>query len=181
VVGTALNLAARDGDLALFDSYRERFESTPIPSERARFLTALGNFRRSEAIEHALDYALTGPLRPQEILTIPNNMTENDELRERAWHWFRAGYKVIVRRVPPFYLPDLPRFAAGCDTSRAAEAQMFFGFPDPALSGTQEELAKVLEGNHDCSGLRGREQPAVARYLLNIRRITPGPSRATGS
>jgi alanyl aminopeptidase len=181
VVGTALNLAARDGDMALFDSYRERFETTSIPSERARFLTALGNFRRSESIERALDYALTGPLRPQEVLTIPSQMTENDELRERAWRWFRTGYKGIVRRVPPFYLPDLPQFASGCDTLRTGEAQAFFSFPDANLSGTQEDMAKVAEGNRDCTGLRGREQPAVARYLLNVRRITPGPARATGS
>jgi alanyl aminopeptidase len=180
VVGAALNLAARDGDMALFDSYRQRFETTTIPSERARFLLALGNFRASEPLEHALDYALTGPLRPQEILTIPGTMTENDELRERVWRWFRSGYKNISRRVPPFFLPELTRFAAGCDTLRIPEAQVFFNYPDTNLPGTQEEMAKVAEGNKDCAGLRERQQPAVARYLLNNRRVTPGP-RATGS
>ena len=179
VVGTALNLAARDGDMALFDAYRQRFETTTIPSERARFLVALGNFRSSEPMEHALDYALTGPLRPQEILTIPGSMTENDELRERVWRWLRSGYRNISQRVPPYYLPGLPRFAAGCDTLRIEEAQVFFSFRDNNLPGIPEEMAKVAEGNKDCSGLRARQQPAVARYLLNNRRVTPGP-RATG-
>ncbi len=180
VVGAALNLAARDGDTPLYEAYRLRLESTRIPSERARFLAALGHFRNGALLERALDYALTGPLRPQEIFTIPYNVSENDEMKERVWRWFRAGYKVIVGRIPPFYVPNLPNFARGCDTLRIEEAREFFSHPGTNFPGIQEELAKVIERSTDCAGLRERQTPAVARYLMQSAQTRGAPARAPG-
>ncbi len=180
VAGVALELAARDGDGALYDAYRERFETTRIPSERSRFLAALGHFRNAELMERALDYAITGPLRPQEIFTIPGNMNENDELQERRWRWLLAGYKPIAKRIPPFQLSRLPNFAACCDTLRIPEAQAFFNYRDTNFPGTREELDQVIERIGDCAALRRRESNAVARYLLQTPRDrsttrTPAP------
>ena len=180
VVGAALNLAARDGDTPLFEAYRLRLETTKIPSERARFLTALGHFRNGELLERALDYALTGPLRPQEILAIPSNVAENDELKDRVWRWFRAGYRNIAQRIPPFYLPNLPSFARTCGTQRIEEARVFFSYPETNFPGTREELDKVIEQNKDCAGMRERETPAVARYLTRTAQTRTAPTRTPG-
>jgi aminopeptidase N len=178
VAGAALNLAARNGDLRLYEAYRLRLESTKIPPERARFLIALGHFRNAGPMERALAYALSAQLRPQEILTIPYNVAENDELKMRVWQWFRANYRAIVRRIPPFYLSDLPGFARGCETRLSEEARLFFSSPQTDLPGTQEELAKVIERNTDCAGLRERQALTVATYL--IRSIqAPGASART--
>jgi alanyl aminopeptidase len=166
LVGTALELAARDGDMALFETYRMRFETTKVPSDRARFLAALGHFRNGELVEKALDYSLVGPLKPHEILTIAINVAENEELKERVWRWFRAGYRPIVAKIPPFYLPNLPQFADCCNTSRLLEAQVYFNQSEANFPGTQEEMAKVSDQVKDCAALREREGPAVARYLV---------------
>jgi len=129
VAGTALNMAARESDLALFEEYRARFETTKIPSERMRFLRALGNFRSGALVVRALDYTLSGPLRPQEIFTIPRELADDDELKERTWNWLKRNHWAIVRRIPPFYLSDLPYFAECCDELRAEDAQRFFRLP----------------------------------------------------
>jgi alanyl aminopeptidase len=170
VAGTALNLAARDGDLALFEEYRTRFETTQIPSERTRFLTALGNFRSGELVDKALDYALSGPLRPQEILTIPRNLADDEELKERSWRWLQRNHRTIVEKVPPFYLSSLPTFAMCCDERRIEEATSFFSSPETNLPGTHEELAKVTDSIRDCARLRRREGPAVARCMIQLAR-----------
>src|SRR5439155_12000729 len=41
------NLSAIEGDGALWDAYRTRYEAAKTPSERQRFLAALGYFRDS--------------------------------------------------------------------------------------------------------------------------------------
>ncbi|HKQ59193.1 MAG TPA: M1 family metallopeptidase [Candidatus Eisenbacteria bacterium] len=166
LVGTALELAARDGDTALFDTYRMRFETTKVPSDRARFLAALGHFRSGDLVERALDYALVGPLKPHEILTIAYNVRENEELKERVWRWLRTGYRPIVTKIPPFYLPNLPEFAECCQTARLEEAKAYFGQAETNFPGTQDELAKATDRIRDCVTLRDREGPAVARYLV---------------
>ena len=178
VAGAALKLAARDGDSLLFEDYRLRLESTQIPSERARFLVALGHFRNSALQERALDYAVTGPLRPQEILTIPYNVAETDELKLRVWRWFTSNHQVIVKRIPPFYLPDLPWLARCCDARRVQRSRVFFDNAAANFSGTQEELAKVIERTYECARLREHQGPAVGAYL---NRPTPRAAARTPS
>ena len=121
---------------------------------------------------------IVGPLRPQEILTIPRNVaSENEEMKLKVWRWFTAVHGEIVKRVPPFYLPDLPDFAKGCDPERIAEAKDFFGLPGANFPGTQEEMAKVVERSVDCARLRERQGPAVAAYLNRpVRRAAPARS-----
>ncbi len=180
IAGTALNLAARDGDLQLFEEFRTRFQTAKVPSERARFLTALGHFRNSGLMERALDYTLTGPLRPQEIFVIPRNLAENEELRDRVWRWFKRRHEAIVSRIPPFYLPNLPRFADCCYAARIEDARGFFGRPDTNYPGTQQQLAKVIDGIQDCAGLREREGLNVSRYLMQLAQATTVPGASPG-
>jgi alanyl aminopeptidase len=180
VAATALNMAARDGDLALFEEYRTRFETTTIPSERMRFLGALGNFRNGALVVRALDYALSGPLRPQEIFTIPRELADDEELKERIWNWLKHNHWVIVQRIPPFYLANLPHFAECCNDQRIADAQSFFSPRQRNPPGTQEELAKVRDSIHDCAGLREREGQVVVRLMTEMAQTRQAPGFAPG-
>src|SRR5262249_51756875 len=60
LAGVALRLAAMEGDQALFDEYRARFESARTPQERERYLGALGAFRDPKLAEEAIKYSLEG-------------------------------------------------------------------------------------------------------------------------
>jgi len=165
LAGTALSLTARHGDAALFEELKGRFESTRIPGERGRYLSALGSFRSPALIERALDYALQGPLRPQEIFTVPRNVAENEELKDRTWRWFTENYAAIVSRIPEFYVPSLPYTASGCSAKRLEAARTFFAAPEHSPPGTREEFARMADGVSDCVSLREREGRAVAQYL----------------
>jgi len=181
LAGTALNLAARDGSFELFEEYRTRFETAKVPGDRTRFLTALGKFRNAGLVDRALDYALSGPLRPQEVFTIPRALTEDDELRQRQWVWLRSNYRAIVRAIPPYYMPRLPSFADCCREDWMEEVKNFFSMPETNYPGTREELAKVIDSVSDCSGLKEREEQSVTRYLLDpgqgrrMTGVTPSP------
>jgi hypothetical protein len=87
IAGTVLGLAAQTGDRALFDTYKQRFEAAKVPAERGRFLAALGNFRDPASIEAALQYAVEGPLRPQEITRLPGSIATTATGRDRAYRW----------------------------------------------------------------------------------------------
>ena len=180
IAGTALNLAARDGDLPLFEEYRIRFETAKVPSERARYLAALGNFRSTELMEKALRYTLTGPLRPQEILTIPRTLAENDELKDRTWRWFKRVFSDVSGRVPPSHLPDLAYLANCCSAPRIEDARTFFARPEVDIPGAAQELAKVTDAIRDCAGLREREGLDVAKVLQQFAQGTAAPAGGPG-
>ena len=180
LAGTALDLAAREGDLQLFEDYRTHFESAKVPSDRARFLTALGHFRTTELIEKALGYALIGPLRPQEILTIPRNVADTDELRDRTWRWFKRNYSTISGRIPPSYLPDLAYLADCCSAPRIEDARAFFARPEVDIPGAPQELEKVKDAIRDCAGLREREGLDVTKVLQQFVQGTAAPVGGPG-
>ena len=161
----AISLAAMQGDAALFDTYREHFERATVPTERTRFLNGLASFVDTALAARALRYAAEGPLRPQEIMTIPDGLRAHPELADRVFEWTMARYETIVARIPPWRVPDLPYRADGCSLERAAKARAFFSVPAHSVVGTATELEKMEAAVRDCVGLQEREGGSVARYL----------------
>jgi alanyl aminopeptidase len=160
-----LVLTANRGDAALFETIRQRFEGSKSPTDRTRYLGALGSFRDPALVDRALAYVFTGPLRPQETMSIPRHVAEVPEGHERAWTWMTSHYEEIAKRLPADFIIFMPYFAAGCSETRLDAAKKFFADPQHAPAGTDRELAKVEEGVRDCARLSAREGDAVRRYL----------------
>jgi alanyl aminopeptidase len=166
LIGVSVSLACMDGDQALFDECKQRFETTQIPTERNRFLGALGSFRDSLLQEEALRYALEGPLRPQEFMSIPGGIARtSDAHADRILQWLFANYETILGRIPPVYKAYMPYFASGCSTQRLHAAQVFFAKPEHQSSGTDITLARLSDSVNDCVSLREREGARVADFL----------------
>ena len=169
LVEPAVQLAAIRGDAALFDAYRSRFEATVVPAERRLFLRALGHFRDPSQVERALEYALDGPVRPQEVFVIPRVMSENPATRAAAWAWMTRRYDAIAARIPPDYLVFLPWFAKGCSRERLAAAGAFFADPKHSPPGTAKELAEVEDAVQTCVRIEAREGGAVRQFVTSNR------------
>jgi alanyl aminopeptidase len=162
----ALRLAAIRGAAALFDEYRQRFETTQIPADRLRYLLSLGEFRDPALVTRSLEYALDSQTRPQEVLTIPKVISDGDRKNEDlSFQWMTGNYAAIVKRIPPDVAAFLPRFADGCSYERLERAKTFFADPAHQVEGTQKELAKVADSVTNCVSLRKREGAAVAEFL----------------
>ena len=163
VAGTALGLAAIEGDRKLFDEYRQRFEKAATPVERRRYLSAMGSFENPKVREAALSYVLNGPLRPDEMLTIPGGTAKTEADHDHMFDWFLKNYEPMTSRMPAMMISFMPFLAGGCSTERLSIASDFFA--ENQVEGTQNNLRKVTESVNDCVNLRGREGEAVASYL----------------
>lgn len=170
VLSAVVPLSARRGDQALFDDYRKRFETATVPTERSRYLNALGYFRDPTIKREALDYVLTGPLRPQELFTIPMQMTfaGNESDHDLVYRFWTGHYDQLATRVPPMFMGFLPRQAGGCSAERLAEAEKFFADPRHQAPGWEREMKKASDQVTDCVSLRNRERAAVLSYLQSI-------------
>jgi len=166
---TAIQLSAIRGDAAMFDLYRSRFEAARVPTERRRFLSALGNFRDPALADRALDYVFAGPLRPQEIMAIPRAQGAVPAKQAKTFAWMTAHYDEIAAHIPADFMVFMPYFADGCSSERADAAKAFFADPKHAPPGTTTELSRVEESVGDCVGLDAREGESVRRYATAIR------------
>jgi alanyl aminopeptidase len=162
---TAVRASAIRGDAAMFETYRARFEAAKVPAERRRFLSALGNFRKPELADRARGYVFAGPLRPQEVLSIPRVQGEVPSEAQRTFAWMTGHYDDLAARIPADFMVFMPRFAGGCSSERVATAKTFFADPKHAPPGTSTELSRVAEAVGDCVGLDAREGEAVRRYI----------------
>jgi alanyl aminopeptidase len=166
LVGTALSLAALNGDWKLYNQLKTGFETTEIPAERGRYLAAMGCFLDAQYLKAALRYTVTGPLRPQELFTVVFGMgTVQLDPGPMLWDWMTGNYDAIAARIPPTFMAYMPFFASGCDQSRLAAAREFFADEKHKVAGTDKTLEQVAESVTHCAQLRDREGKAVSAYL----------------
>jgi len=178
----AIQEACRNGDRALFDSCKVRFESAQVPSDRDDFLTALSSFRDPQIQNEALVYALAGPLRPQEVWDIPSGIGSISEAQaERIFQWYLDHYDELVDRLPPMYRSYMPMIAGGCSLTRLERARAFFSEPGHASPGVESRLARVTDAVNECVSLREREGAKVASYLASDFEASAGAAAGSGS
>jgi alanyl aminopeptidase len=162
LAGTVVTLSAMNGDEALFEEYRKRFESATLPAERQRFLVGLARFSDPKLRAKAREYAFTGPLRAQE-LGILYSGGQTAEEREANYAFITAHYEEVTKRIPPPFLSSMPFIAGGCEPARVEKAREFFA--THSVEGTERSMLRVSEQVNECASLRQREMAAVTKYL----------------
>jgi alanyl aminopeptidase len=166
LAGVALRITAKKGDESMYQDYLARFSAAENPAERANYLRSLGAFENAAIREQALAYTLAGPLRANEIFTIPGEIFSAPDGADRVFDWFVDHYADIASRLPPLFLPLLTGFGGGCDIDRLEAARAFFSRPDVRVDGTEKQMEKTAAQVMDCVNLRRREGDNVHRYLL---------------
>ena len=165
IAGACLVLDSLDGSVKDFVAMAARFESAATPTERARYLQALGAFRDPAVVERALEYAFSGPLRTNELFTIPANLTQTPSGSDRAFRWMTESYSTLAERLPSEFMGFMPFFAGGCSAERLEAGRAFFAEPAHAANGTARMLGRVSASVDECLALRAREGDSVRRFL----------------
>jgi aminopeptidase N len=176
LVDAVMVLAARRGDRAMFDDYRQHFENATIPSERGLYLAGLGSFRDPTLEAAALDYSLHGPLRPQEAQVIPAAMSETGlilpgarggggDYPDEIVKWTLDHWDELVAKMPPNFASRNLRMTMGCSKERLAELKQFFADPKRDTPGIAPTLRRQADAMEECSSLHDRESERVERWL----------------
>jgi alanyl aminopeptidase len=175
LVEPALLLGAVRGDRALFDEYRHRFETSAIPLERLLYLSGLGWFKDPALRKAALDYSLTGPLRPQETLVIPYAMgldragsgfRGSDQYPDDVVQWMMDHWDAMSARLPPQFAARILRIASGCSKERAQSLMNFCADPKRQEVGVAGTMRRLIEAIEECGTLHDREAERVARWMI---------------
>ena len=164
----AVLIKAKRGDETLFDQFVAAFEAADNPSARGIYLAALGGFENPAIRVRSLAYALEGPIRPNEIFDIPNELRKTEAGTALVFDWLLNHYDAVTTRMPPVWLPFMPLVGNGCNLERMEKAKVFFAQPEINVDGTSKQMAKVEAGVLDCVALRKREGSRVKAYLQEL-------------
>jgi alanyl aminopeptidase len=164
--GSALGLVATKGDRAMFDDFRHRFETSKVPADRSRFLSALGRFEDPALEREALNYSLQPAVRPTDMFQLVGAVGSRSEAAaDRTFAFQRENYDKVMAKLPPVFARYMVNAANGCSLDKLEVGRSFYMDPKRKVPGSEHEFAQVEDAVRDCAGLRQREGPKVAAYL----------------
>ena len=161
-----VGLAARVGDEALYDGYRQLVAEARTPQERRRFLLALGAFRTPETVRRTLSAMLSPDIPTQDVAFIFMRLLGNPAGRTEAWKFLTRRWSALRRRIPPLMISRLVEALPALREPRAArDVRAFFAaHPVPEASRALKQALEVFRLNAE---LRRRTAPALARWLAD--------------
>jgi aminopeptidase N len=157
--------AARRGDAALWEALATAAEGANDPSERARYLYALGDFEDPALADRGLEHALTPAVRAQDAGRYLERFLSNPAVNQRAWsfvkrHWNELQPKIGVAFAGVRIVRGLGSL---CDVQSRDDVRTFFA--THRLGSADRTVEQSLERITNCSELRERQTPVVSRWL----------------
>ena len=127
LVRSALMIAARHGDVQLFEAYLARLRSPLNPEDYIHYVGGITGFTQPALIQRALEFFLSPDTRSQDAIIAFTGMLSNPRSREQSWSFIREHWDAVEKKVTPFaagYLVD----AGGtfCDAKNRDEVKAFF-------------------------------------------------------
>ncbi len=166
MVLAVLESAARHGDRALFEKYKEGIKTSRERRDRNRLFRGLGAFTDPAILDDAFAFAMSAEFDTRESGYIIYSSLQTPEGRAATWKFLQANYDSTVARMPREVTGVMPYYASGfCDEKHRSEVAEFFAGRAEKLPGGPRNLAKVLEGMDLCIALRGAQEGSLREEL----------------
>jgi alanyl aminopeptidase len=166
LVGTALQIAAHDGDQALFDRLHADAKKTGDRAERQRLLGTMASFRDPKIVAQAFALALTDEFELREGMGLLQGGFGDPRTRELAYAFTVAHFDEIAAKLPEPFRPYLAfSFTSLCDASRKPEIEAFFRPRIEKFNGGPRVMNQALEQLMLCAASRKAQAPAIAAFL----------------
>ena len=168
LVSEVLDVAARHGDVDLFQAYLAEARKATDRRERTRLLGALGLFREPAVVPAALKVTLSPEFDARETIGILREEASSRETRPEAWAFLKANFDPIAARLPRESPARFPMLAAGfSDAEKRADVEAFFKDKAPKYMGGPRYLAQSLEQIQLRSALKAAQQESVNEFLFH--------------
>jgi puromycin-sensitive aminopeptidase len=167
----AVTMAARSGDAARFDAFRELFRRETDPAFRRRWLLALASFEDPALSARGVELAFEDEVPLQDTASFAAALLGNRTAREPFWARLRAEWPRIhgrLRAAPMLLRRVVEAIGALVERRHLQDAETFLGAHP--LDEARQAIAQTLERMRQDVELRERARPAVGAWLARRRR-----------
>ena len=161
---TALGIAARNGDEALFNQLQKESAGAPNPQSRSDALHALALFSDPALEKRALDYAVSGQVRNQDAAAFVASELRSRDTRDLAWQYIQDNWGKVAVQLTEFggaYIVSAT--GAFCSAERIDQVASFFAMHKVAASA--RALARAKDQINDCIDLRSAQEQNLKAWL----------------
>jgi aminopeptidase N len=167
LLDSAVNVAARHGDAALYEQFRAKLKTASDAEEFYRYFYALGHFRQPELLQKTLEWALTPEVRNQDMGII-NTVADNRYGRTLAWEFVKSHVDPIRAKqggsIGAASVPYIGVAANFCDASMKEDATKYFESEKKART-PQRGFKSAIESINYCMEMRQRDSQTLAQWL----------------
>lgn len=165
MASTVLDIAARGGDTALYDRYREALEAAGTPEESARLRRALAHFADPALRARNLQLALSDAIRSQDRAAFFAVMITDADALEAVWEFVKQHWDELIERLPapmhPYIVPSLGQGL--CSAEEQADFEAFAARVD--VGHEPRRMALTREGISACLDFKALHQTRLSTYL----------------
>ncbi len=166
LVDTVLEIAAHDGDIALWETLYARAKATGDTKIRGRMLDAMFHFRAPDIVERNLALVAGDELELNETLGLLYGALYNKDTRERGWQFVTENFDALLARLPKFFSRYIVNTGAFfCDAERLPDVERFFRQRIDSVPGGPVVLEQMLERQRLCIQSRALHEPSVVEFL----------------
>jgi aminopeptidase N/puromycin-sensitive aminopeptidase len=159
---TVVNLAALEGDAALYDDFLAATKTAKSPEEYYRFLFALARFSDAALVTRTLEYALTPNVRGQDFAGLLTAVMTNPAGTDLAWDFARQHWAEINSKPPGnFGGRILSSASVFCDAKHAEEVKDFF----TQNKSDDRAIQQALEDIGSCADVESLQEPKLAAWF----------------
>jgi len=160
-----VRVAAEHGDAALFDQLMAAARRADSPSERYRYLFAVGEFTDPALVQRGLEYALSPELRSQDTTLYLSGFLRNPAINARAWsfvkqHWSTLQPKFSISGGDVGIVMSLQSF---CDVKSRDDIRAFLA--SHKLPAASRSIDQTLERINSCIAVKERQTPSLESWL----------------
>jgi len=161
---TALSIAARNGDAALFDKLQHVYETSTDPVVQIGALRLLAQFEDPALVKRSLDYAVSGKVRNQDAAIQFTTALQIDATRDQAWQYIKTNWDKVQAQ----FTTSMGAYVVGstgsfCTAEARDDVTTFFSTHKVAAS--DKALKHAVERIDGCIELRKLQEPNLKQWL----------------
>jgi aminopeptidase N len=167
---TALSIAARNGDAALFDKLQHVYETSTNPEFQDGALRLLAQFEDPALVQRSLDYAATSKVRNQDALIQYAIGLQIDATRDQTWSYIKSHWDTLHTLLTP----ELGSILVGstsafCSADARDDVQSFFAAHK--VPSADRALKHAVESINGCIELRKLQEPNLDAWIAAQRKM----------
>jgi aminopeptidase N/puromycin-sensitive aminopeptidase len=161
---TALSVAVRNGDAALFDRLQKVAETSTNPEFQEGALRLLAQFEDPALVQRSLDYAASGKVRNQDAAIQFAYALQIDGTRDLAWKYIQANWDKVQAQLTTEMGGMLVSSAGSfCSAADRDDVKQFFSRHKVAASDLA--LKHAIEHIDGCIELRTLQEPNLKQWI----------------
>jgi aminopeptidase N/puromycin-sensitive aminopeptidase len=164
LAGSALGIAAAEGDAALYDKLLALSASSSDPAIQTRSLFLTAAFKDPALVKRTLDYVADGKVRNQDSWILLAVLLQNRDTREQAWTYIQENWaKVSAQFTTSSGNRVVSAAGSFCSAEKRDEVTNFF--TTHKVDAAERTLKQVGDSINGCIQLHAAQEPNLKKWL----------------